>query len=166
MQEDPRESALLVLVTEARRHLDQQLAAAREVDTKALELLKVNATVFTIAAAATAAFVSSPVDVAAWVRSLFAVGIFSLLVSTLLAGVAYVRADFNVGLVGFEDEIVPSMSVSDICEKTLRVYAGMLSANKARIERKSAIWEWSLWAVFLGVLVLGLSALALIASTP
>lgn len=155
------------LYKEGRTNVEAQLATGADLDTKASQVFRFNTLVIGILVSAISIilrFDETRVRMGDWVLYAIGAGVVLLSVSALLAILAYMVTEFATGLraedldgahrTGFEEE--------ELLEEMVEAYARAVATNRAKIDTIARRLKASLWILFLGLVVLGTSAVGLI----
>jgi hypothetical protein len=162
----PRDSgARPILLEEARRHHDAQVAAYRDVDGKALEVMKVNGVL--LALVATIGGVVPRLDAAPHlpvaVLLLAAVGLSATTAAIVVAAVAYTRSTLKSGVTGFTDASLRTRyTARDVEAFVLEVYEEMIRDNRRTIEKIAFRVDTAILLLITAVLLFAASGSVLI----
>jgi len=163
----PDSAALDLVLTEWRRYLEATAALLRDLDGKALEIVKLDGVILGLAAAAGGLLARSAPGprLGAMARLGAAVGVagLALLAGSILAAVLVVgRRNAALGIGAPPGQLAEGLSRDDACRYAIETYASATETNRALADRKGKAVDWALVLLALGVLLLGVGGLVLI----
>ena len=162
----PTENALRLVVLESRRHLDALLAATRDVDQMAIDVIKINGAL--LALALTGAGVAVRTDASSSLSFRVALGIAAvalgaLVLSMLLCVAALVSYDVVVGLGNVDAVLAMGVSESETLRFAISTHADAIRKNSDAVNSRKRLIDGGIVALVAGVLCIGASAILLIA---
>ncbi|ESP89586.1 hypothetical protein [Candidatus Halobonum tyrrellensis] len=153
---DGSTAALTLARREARATLDAQLAALREIERKAAQLLQFTTALLGVVVSALAL----AGDVTAASNAYAAVGVAAVAAATLLAGITYTASTRVVGIDGAAVEAATDAESGEAYRRRVVAgYAEWIRFNEAANRRVAPLVTTTVLAVVAGALALGLAVL-------
>lgn len=163
----PDEEAVRVLHEEARRHLDASLAAIQDVDDKTASLVRFNAVLVGVVVTGISVGPRSLDSFrgAEIVLGLFALGIVSLVISTVEGVRSYLKPEIDVGVdaARLQDVLDFDVGEHELRGEIVRAYAGGIEQNYVVLEHTASRFRRMLHALVAGLVLLVVGALLLLA---
>ncbi len=159
--------ALKHLYDEGHANVEHQIATGTDLDTKASQVFRFNTLVIGILVSALSILLrleDAPLQVGDWILYAMAGGVVLLGISALLAILAYMVTEFAMGLRAEDlaNAREAGFTEAELLEEMVAAYTRAAAANRANIDTTAKRLKGALWTLFLGLIILGASAVGLI----